>query len=463
MRKLLALALTFALAFPATAAARGRLDPSFGDGGRVVRATALDGSAYGPGSKAAVAPDGHVYALVNERTVLAFEQNGRVDSDFGTGGAVDVLPAGEVGRGPLSIAVDRRGRILVATTVSPQEAFDPGAEYEPEPVPEPQQAILVARFTASGQPDSSFGEEGRLVTRLGFLPPEVPANSIFGPGSPRHARVAASGIAVDSDGRIVLSGTYLAGYAICSGDGTYRPQREAFIARLGDDGRRDPGFRGGGVALLREGPVGPPATDERGGIYASVGAPTSCEVADRESIGYLFHLDPTGKLVEGWGKGGWRTIPEDTFLRLLPDGDGLILLPQTGQWRNNLSVRRLRGDGSWDRGFGRRGVAIPFPYPRGTLNLTDAAVGGDGHVYVTGNWKRKRRGGGANQRFLLFRLDRRGRLDRRYGVLRTGFGKGTMALSRHLLMTPSGSPLALGPIKDPLAGYEGLALARYLP
>jgi hypothetical protein len=47
--------------------------------------------------------------------------------------------------------------------------------------------------------------------------------------------------------------------------------------------------------------------------------------------------------------------------------------------------------------------------------------------------------------------------------MRTGFGKGTKARSLRLLITPSGSPLALGPITDPIAGYEGLALARYLP
>ena len=96
------------------------------------------------------------------------------------------------------------------------------------------------------------------------------------------------------------------------------------------------------------------------------------------------------------------------------------------------------------------------------MAFTDAGIGRGGRIYVTGNWKRKARGTGAKQRFLLFRLDQDGQLDRRYGVLRTGFGKGTMALSRYLLIAPDGSPLAVGPLKDPLAGSEGLALARYL-
>ena len=275
--------------------------------------------------------------------------------------------------------------------------------------------------------------------------------------------MTASGVAVDAAGRIVLSGTYLAGYELCSDGRTNRAQRVAFIARLGDSGQPDPGFGGNGVVTLREGPVGPPTPDESGGVYVSAGTPMPCEISRREAVGYLFHLDAAGASVASFGAGGWRTIREDPFLKLLPDGRGsLILLPQIGQWRTNLALRRLRPDGSWDRNFGHGSVAEPFPFAKGTLNFTDAGIGG-GHIYVSGNWKRKARGNGAKQRFLLFRLDRHGQLDRRYGVLRTGFGKASMALSRHLLMTPGNKPLLLGPVKSPLTNSEGLALARFLP
>lgn len=465
MKKLLPLSLALlCLAVPATASGAGRLDPSFGAGGRAVWPTSLADTAYGVGTKAAESPDGRTFVLLGERRVLAFTASGQIDGGFGAGGSVEVFRPDELVHGPVSIAVDRQGRLLVAATVVPQEPPDPTPEGPPENVPEQDQAILLARYTPQGQPDPGFGAGGRLITRLGFPPPRVPESPFFGPGEPRRARVAAAGIAIDGAGRIVLSGTYLAAYDLCSGPAGYRPHRDAFLARLGEDGRPDPGFDRDGVAILREGPVGPPAVDESGGVLASVGTPLPCEISRRESAGYLFHLDAAGAPVASFGQGGWRPIPEDPYVKLLPDGrGGLLLMPDSASWRRTLILRRLGPDGTWDRSFGRRSVAEPFPAPKGTLTFTDAALGAGGHVYVTGIWRRKARGA-VKGRFLLFRLDRSGILDRRYGVLRTGFGKGSKALSLFLLMAPEGRPLAVGPVASPLLpGGEGVALARYLP
>jgi len=150
-------------------------------------------------------------------------------------------------------------------------------------------------------------------------------------------------------------------------------------------------------------------------------------------------------------------------MNLLPDGRGGAITMEAG-WPATTILRRLRPDGSWDLHFGNAlGRAEPFSYPRGTLLLEDAAIGRGGRIYVVGSWTRKPRPGSAKRRFLLFRLDRRGLLDRRYGVLRTGFGQGTTARSLSVLIAPGGGPLAIGPFRDPQAGYEGLALARYLP
>jgi len=464
MQRLLALALAFALALPAAAEARGKLDPSFGEGGRAVRATSLSGTDYGRPGSVAEAPDGRVYAVVGERTLIAFLPNGGVDTGFGTGGSVEAFPAGELIHGPVGIAVDRLGRLLVAATILPNETPPPGAESEPrEPVPDAQQAVFVARFAPDGQLDPSFGQDGRLVTRLGFPPPVIPDDPLFGEGSARRARVQLSGIAIDAAGRIVLSGQFLAGYEVCRGAHPWgRPLWDAYLSRLDDAGNPDPGFGQGGRAVLREGPVGPPVPDERGGAYATVGTPLPCEPNRRESRGYLFRLDAAGAPVTGFGLGGWRPVEEDVWMNLVPDGRGGAIAME-GAWPGTSVLRRLRADGSWDRNFGAHGRAEPFPYPRGTLTLQDFAIGPGGRIYVVGSWRRKSRPGSAKRRFLLFRLDRRGRLDRRYGVLRTGFGRGTTAQSLSVMIAPGGKPLAFGPFHDPLAGYEGLALARYLP
>lgn len=466
MKKVLALALAALVLASATAtgATTGKLDPSFGEGGRVVSATALGAYAPGLGSKAALSPDGRTYILANERTLLAFEPNGQVAAGFGAGGARDAFLPGDLLLGSVGIAVDHQGRVLVAATIVPEEKPDPEAERQSDPVPEIRKAILVARFTSAGQPDPSFGSNGRIVTHFGLPPPTVPASPRFGPGTPRHPRVSSSGIAIDAAGRIVLSGQRLAGYGTCSGSGDlYLSEREAFLARLGDDGRPDPSFGRDGVVALRMGPVGSPVPDEGGGVFASVGTPLPC--GNRWATGYLFHLDAAGAPVASFGNGGWRVIPEDPYVKMLPDGrGGLILMPRSSLWNRMLILRRLRADGTWDRRFGRKGVAEPFPFPEGTLSFADAAIGRGGRIYVTGSWTRKARGTGAKHRFLLFRLDRLGRLDRRYGILRTGFGKGTAGFSRFLLITPGGKPLVIGPVESPsLPGGVGVAIARYLP
>lgn len=464
MRRLLVLAVVCALALPATAAARGRLDPSFGSGGRMAWPVSFDASGYAFPGKAAGSPDGRIFVVADGSTILAFRPDGKLDVGFGAGGAVNPFLPVDLAPGSADIAVDHQGRVLVIAAVRPQEEPDPQAEYLPEPVPEPRQAILVTRYTPAGQPDPSFGNGGRVVTTLGFAPPLVPPDPLFGPGPPRRPRVAPSGIAIDAAGRIVLSGTQLAGYEVCHSDGAHRSQRVSFLARLTDAGQPDPSFGHNGVVTLREGPVGAPVADESGGVLASVGTPIPCETSRRSAAGYLFHVDGSGAPVASFGQGGWRPIPEDPHVKILPDGrGGLILMPTSPLWRRTLILRRMRADGSWDRRFGRGSVAEPFPVPRGTLVFSDAAIDPSGGVFVTGSWTRKTRGQGAKRRFLLFRLTSRGQLDRRYGILRTGFGRDTVAFSRLLLITPDGKPLAIGPVGPPVASFDAIAMARYTP
>jgi hypothetical protein len=416
---------------------------------------------YGLERKAAISSDGRTYVLVDRR-VYAFEASGQIAGSFGEGGAITVLQPNE-GAGPVSLAVDHQGRVLVATTIFPPEP-EPAGEWEPEPIlPNVPQAIQIARFTAAGQPDPSFGKEGRIVTHLALSSPGLPPDTQPRSNKRARPRVTVSAIAVDAAGRIVLSGTHLTGYETCSGIAGYRPKWESFLARLDDDGQPDPSFGTNGIRLLGEGPIGPPVPDEAGGAYVSLGTPFPCVISTRISIGYLFHLDGSGNPIAGFGQGGFRYIPEDPYVKMLPDGrGGLILMPASAEWRRSLILRRLMPDGTWDRHFGFKSVAEPFTAPKGTLSFTDLGIGRDGRIFVTGSWTRKARGTGAVHRFLLFSLDRRGRLDGDYGILRTGFGKTTTAFSRFILITPEGSPLVIGTLGSALLpGGAGLALARY--
>jgi hypothetical protein len=461
MKKAILVVVLLVLLSPASAAARGRLDPTFGVGGRMVQGT--DGFlTYGLERKAVMSPDGRVYVLSGETTVIAFEPDGAIAAGFGIGGSIAVLQPHEAA-GPVSLAVDHQGRVLVATTIDPPEPRYTYVGEPPPSLPDAPKAILIARFTSSGRPDPGFGTEGRLVTQLGLDSPGLPPGSESHSKQPPPPRVTAAAIAVDAAGRPVLSGTHLAGYEPCSGIAGSRPRWESFVARLGDDGQPDPSFGTNGVRILGEGPLGPPVPDEAGGLYVSLGTPLPCLPSTRVSIGYLFHLDESGNPVAGFGQGGFRYIPEDPYVKMAPDGrGGLLLMPASPEWRRSLILRRLLPNGTWDRSFGFKSVAEPFVAPKGKLSFADFALGRDGRIFVTGSWTRKARGTGAIHRFLLFSLDRGGRLDRDYGVLRTGFGKGTTAFSRFVLTTPEGNPLVIGTIGSPLLpGGAGLALARY--
>lgn len=464
MKKLATLVLVLlALALPAGAgAASGHLDPSFGSGGRAIAAIGPVSPYNALSGESAIGPDGRIYVLLLDQTLIAFGPSGELDAGFGLGGAISLPEPDGPLLGPVDVAVDPLGRIVVASTIVPEEPPDPEAGTDPSP--ERPYAVLVARYTAGGQPDASFGAGGRVVTRLGFPPAPIAAELGWGATKARKARVTNAGLAIDAAGRILLSGSSVASYGACADGRGYEVHRLAFLARLDGFGRPDPSFGANGVAVLGEGPVGAPAPDPRGGVFASVGAPTPlCADTPRRSAGFVSHLDAAGTAVAGFGRGGWRPLPDDPLATLLPDSrGGLVLMPGGGGWRNQLVFRRLRADGSWDRRFGSRGTATPFPSPRGSLHFTAAAMAPSGRIYATASWTRKPRGGGPKRRFVLFRLTPKGELDRGYGIVRTGFGKGTFAVSRQLLMS-GGRPLALGPFQSPaMPGTEGIALARYL-
>lgn len=122
--------------------ADGRLDPTFGGNGIVVRRA---GSHWTGGHAVAVQPDGRIVIGAHGHRafgvgraafgLLRFRRNGSLDRTFGDGGIV----VSEVGFGVRAIAIDRRGRIVVA-----------GASYGLDD-------FTVARYTARGQLDASFG------------------------------------------------------------------------------------------------------------------------------------------------------------------------------------------------------------------------------------------------------------------------------------------------------------------
>ena len=130
----------------------GRLDASFGAGGKVTTPEGNEGYRRG----LALQSDGKV--ILGGRSLIRYNANGSLDTGFGSGGQVDL-------DGARALAIQRDGRIIA--------------------VGHPN--ISVRRYKPNGAVDVSFGRGGRTTTALD---PAVIANSV----------------SLQSDGRIVVAG-----------------------------------------------------------------------------------------------------------------------------------------------------------------------------------------------------------------------------------------------------------------
>jgi uncharacterized delta-60 repeat protein len=145
----------------------GTLDSGFGTGGKVV----IAGNNAGPAFAVAVQTDGKILAAAPANlalTVFRFNNNGSVDSTFGSNGTTAIQP-GELFLAPASggIALEPDGRILVAT------GHNEGGGQR-----------IVARLLANGQLDSTFGSNGVAPTFGGDSVAVVPnGNILVGTGS----------------------------------------------------------------------------------------------------------------------------------------------------------------------------------------------------------------------------------------------------------------------------------------
>ncbi len=153
----------------------GALDTSFGSGGTV---TTVIGSSADIGRSVAVQSDGKIvvagYSLIggtNDFAVVRYTSSGVLDSGFGVGGKVTT----SIGSGDdygQSVSVQSDGKILV-----PGFAWN-GSDWN----------FALVRYTSGGALDASFGSGGKVITSIGSGDDE------------------GRGVAVQSDGRIVVAG-----------------------------------------------------------------------------------------------------------------------------------------------------------------------------------------------------------------------------------------------------------------
>lgn len=449
-------AVAAALLLPATSpAAAGSLDRSFhGDGRLVVKVTRVESSENlievtrlgTPSLLSAPGPKGELI-VAYDRHVLRYRADGRPKKRFGGDGRVAVPTLAGMSFRLAGVAVDSRGRVLVAGTTKPAGATGGSLHAR----------ASVYRFMPDGKLDRSFGEGGVAGASLGPMD--------------------ATGLTLDSLDRPVLSGVSALTPSFCNKTLVYL--NTTVIARLTARGAPDPTFGGG------DGTFSDPLEDahlptlgpSRKVVYVSV-PEQRCDGFAGHEYGHLpmaSILTPGGELFARFPYG--LDAPGavfDSLTSIAVDRRNRIVIlttsgpPEGGGIHQNLS--RLLPDGSPDPEFGRyrqSAGAEPAPGPAGGRSFavtTDAR----NRVIIVGSAQRHE-GRLVPHGFLATRLNAAGKPQTwfgRDGVVKVTFGKLTDATATQVHVDSRGRILLGGTVvtlrrNQPPTGY-GLAFARLL-
>lgn len=364
-------------------AAPGDVDPTFGVNGRVALspfvesyATSIavqpDGKLVLAGTADDVAPPpppppspGRPFFSDPDFLAVRLTPNGGVDSGFGSNGVVrtPIGTGGPVSDGARTVAVGPDGSIVLAGfTVVPG-----GTD------------LAFARYTSSGALDSSFSGDGIQTVDIG---------SIDG----------VNGVLVEGDGAIVAVGTGGSGLT---------------LVRLRRNGQLDPSFGNGGIVNT---PVGDPGLqDEAAAVVERSGAITVAGTADVSfdfpDFVVARYFTRNGRLDPGFGSGGIAVTRRSGHGRalaiVLAPGGGIVV---GGLGDGGYRVARFLRDGTLDRTFGGSGVV-----GTGFRGLFAAALGvgvqADGKIVAAGTGSSS-----AGSGFTAARYNVDGTLDSSFGA-----------------------------------------------
>lgn len=404
----------------------GALDPTFGTGGLVI--TDLNSAAHDSAYDVALQADGKALAVGTSGgnfALVRYNLDGTRDATFGADGVVTTDFKGT--DTAYAVALTSDGKILVAggsTTFK-------GGIYRSK--------LALARYDLGGKLDTTFGNRGTVTTDLGSgscdriyalaiqadgkIVAAGETNSFPGGDNFLVARYTASGrldstfgnggvvstdfqaalsvdeardLAIQGDGKIVVAGRTT---TVDTGADRFA------LARYHANGSLDATFGTGGRQITAIGPWSD-ATDVElladGRILVGGSSDGNYAVARYLAAG---GLDPT------FGSGGVSTGPEvpegyfwGTGMALQANGKILVCARvQMVDGSENFGLVRLNADGSLDATFGTGGGLTTDFHPTMPLNSGGAAavaVQADGNIVVAGA---TRRGTGFNSDFALAR------------------------------------------------------------
>ena len=375
-----------------TQAADGDLDPTFGDGGKVV----TDFNGFGDVLiEIVLQTDGKIIAVgythsssgsVPHIALARYKTDGSIDTTFGNGGRVITqITSNDVGD---TVAVQPDGKILVGGRANTPSTVD--------------SSFALLRYNPNGTLDPTFGSGGIVFTNIG--------ESLDG----------ITAIALQTDGKIVVSGFR----AFVRPPGEQR-NGDIVVARYNSNGSLDTTFGSGGKTLSDFGPVSEYFADDATSINIQ---PDGKIVVggDSDGGGYFDFLvaryNANGLLDTTFGNGGFVKTDlgngyEDGSADVAIQSDGKIVsvgsaLPDS--YDLDFALIRYNTNGSLDQTFGTGGKVV-----FGLQSLTDeelmsVAIQADGKIVALGdsNSSNVTAGGG----FLLLRFNTNGTLDPTFGT-----------------------------------------------
>ena len=329
------------------------LDPSFDGDGKVTLSFTTPGNDVGSGiavqsnDKIVVVGTSNNGSGVSQFAVARFNLDGSLDNSFGVGGLVTTSfsARNDVGSG---IAVQADGRIVVVGT------SDNGSGAS---------ELAVARFNLDGSLDNSFGVAGLVTTSF-----TTPGDDV------------GSGIAVQADGKIVVMGTSNSGsgnseFAVArfNDDGSLDPSfsgdgRVTLSFTAGDD-------VGSGIAVQSDGKivvVG--TTDDLSNTWFAVARFTV-----NGSLDPSFGGDGTvisRSKINGDDMGSGNAVQSDDRTVVVGSSDD-----GSGEWR--FVVARFNIDASFPDPVGSSGKAITS-FSAGDDIGSGIAIQSDGRIVVVG-------------------------------------------------------------------------------
>ncbi|MET0752072.1 MAG: FG-GAP-like repeat-containing protein [Pyrinomonadaceae bacterium] len=319
----------------------GNLDSAFGTGGRVVF---NEGNTYSTAYAVKIQPDGKI--LVGGKFsnfssefpslyVIRLDADGSLDTTFGTGGKVRILPAfgGLIG---YDVELQPDGKIVVG-----------GAYMRPGNEGVATLDMMAARLNPNGTADGGFGNGGVFI-------------HTNGDGWPPYLFEYANALSILPDGKIILAGSHL--------------------LRLASNGTIDAGF-----PLLA--PVDFPATDitlqPDGKMLLSGSKNTDLAIARYNSNASI----DTNFGVNGIAFLDFGGADNANALYLDPNGDIVAGGSTLGgnPSRRKFALARFKSDGSPDSSFGNGGKVITdFG---GDAEIFGIARQSDGNIVAAGSAK----------------------------------------------------------------------------